>query len=284
MDELATMTTWYDALAWCKRTGVPHVLCTLVSSAGSTPREPGAGMLVTHDQIIDTLGGGQFEHQLIALARKQLVTGDAHMQLERFPLGVRSGQCCGGHVSVLVTTDPGATSRLALFGAGHVATALERLLAPLDWRIDWYDSRPLPGHVGSSPRTRCHFEHDTLATAECLQPGTHALVMTHDHHEDEALIQRLATHGTLASVGMIGSATKWARFRHRLLAGGTTEQQLNQVRCPIGLPGIGGKRPHEIAIAVAAELLTLAPVASPSVLRGLDGPALTHIEQITEPS
>ncbi len=56
-------------------------------------------------------------------------------------------------------------------------------------------------------------------------------------------------------MGLIGSATKWATFRHRLQERGYTETELAHITCPIGIPGIEGKQPEVIAIAVAAQLL-----------------------------
>lgn len=61
--------------------------------------------------------------------------------------------------------------------------------------------------------------------------------------------------GGFASIGLIGSDTKWARFRHRLARDGFRNEDIAAVICPIGIPGVGGKRPAEIAISVAARLL-----------------------------
>ncbi|HSH47647.1 MAG TPA: XdhC family protein, partial [Halomonas sp.] len=109
----------------------------------------------------------------------------------------------------------------------------------------------------------------------------HVLVMTHDHGLDRALLDALLKRSDLASLGVIGSDSKWASFRRRLKDAGHGDAQLARVRCPIGVPGARGKRPCEIALAVAAELLTLkvtltgpAPAANrrgldPALLRGL---------------
>ena len=59
----------------------------------------------------------------------------------------------------------------------------------------------------------------------------------------------------LPFLGLIGSRTKWATFRRRLEARGFTPAELDAVVCPIGLPGIAGKEPEVIAVAVAAQLL-----------------------------
>jgi xanthine dehydrogenase accessory factor len=72
-----------------------------------------------------------------------------------------------------------------------------------------------------------------------------------------ACLVRQRTRGDLPYVGLIGSKTKWASFRSRLVARGFSGVELEHVTCPIGIPGITDKRPEAIAIAVAAQLLLL---------------------------
>ncbi|HKC27472.1 MAG TPA: XdhC family protein, partial [Jatrophihabitans sp.] len=89
-----------------------------------------------------------------------------------------------------------------------------------------------------------------------LPHGTHVLIMTHDHAEDAALCDALLRHGEFGSIGLIGSSTKWSRFRRRLSdEGGHDEQTLNRIKTPIGLADISGKDPATIAVSVAADLL-----------------------------
>ncbi|WP_251976395.1 xanthine dehydrogenase accessory protein XdhC [Salinicola avicenniae] len=265
MSANATGETWHAALHRLQQAGEPHALATVVGAAGSTPREPGARLVITRTTVADTLGGGHFEQQIIDLARERL-TGEpiaAGVQLEAFPLGGRSGQCCGGFVHVLLEVFPGAEQRLALFGAGHVGQALVALLRPLPWRIDWFDTRDeafasaeaLPERI--RPR-RWRHDADSLAdTIAAVAPGSHVCVMTHDHAQDRDLIAALIARDDLASLGLIGSDSKWASFRRRLRETGASEPALARVRCPIGIAGAHGKRPQEIAISVAAELFTL---------------------------
>jgi xanthine dehydrogenase accessory factor len=87
--------------------------------------------------------------------------------------------------------------------------------------------------------------------------GTHVLVMTHDHAEDFALCDAALRCAHLGSVGLIGSAAKWARFRAGLAVEGHDEATIARIRCPIGLPGLPGKEPAAIAVSVAAELVGL---------------------------
>ena len=92
-----------------------------------------------------------------------------------------------------------------------------------------------------------------------LASGSRVLIMSFSHAEDLdiviACLQRLRLRNDLPYVGLIGSKTKWATFRHRLEARGFTGAEMDRVTCPIGVPGIGGKEPEVIAVAVAAQLL-----------------------------
>jgi xanthine dehydrogenase accessory factor len=96
-----------------------------------------------------------------------------------------------------------------------------------------------------------------------LAPGSQVLIMSFSHAEDlevvAACLRRQRLHNDLAFVGLIGSATKWATFKHRLEARGFEAAELDRITCPIGLPGIAGKEPEVIAVAVAAQLLQSRP-------------------------
>jgi xanthine dehydrogenase accessory factor len=81
------------------------------------------------------------------------------------------------------------------------------------------------------------------------------LVMTHDHAEDFALCDEALRSTHVASIGLIGSAAKWARFRKGLLVEGHDEAVIGRIRCPIGDPAVTGKEPATIAVSVAADLL-----------------------------
>lgn len=274
--------SWHAALHRLQESAEPHALASVVGASGSTPREPGAKLVVTRDAVIDTLGGGHFEQQVIDTARRYLaapqVSSDTY--LEAFPLGGRSGQCCGGFVHVLLELFAGAESHLTLFGAGHVGQALVELLAPLPWRIDWFDSRPeaLPDGSDYPPRVRpaqLSPDAERIAHAVAAIPtGSHALVMTHDHAQDRELIAALLGRTDLASIGMIGSRSKWASFRSRLVASGHDSEALHRVRCPIGLGASASKRPREIAISVAAELLASQSEPNKPTQRGVAPAAL----------
>ena len=253
------MHDWRRALIDLEVAGVPHVLVTIVAAQGSTPRAAGTKMVVTAEGQADTIGGGTLERQAIDRARRLLAEGVAVPLLEKQILGIEQDQCCGGATTLLFEPLMVPTLRLALFGAGHVGRALVRLLVGTDIYVLWIDERPellnepLPG------RTPLRIVADPAAEAATLPAGMHVRVMTHSHSRDFEIIDALLARDDLASIGLIGSKSKWANFRSRLRKMGVAEDDLASVRCPIGLPGVGGKRPAEIAISVAAELLSLRP-------------------------
>jgi len=142
-----------------------------------------------------------------------------------------------------------------IWGAGHVGRALVGALSSLpDLAITWVDTGPerFPHTVASGVTTL------PAAAPARLVPhaprAAHHLVLTYSHALDLDLCHRLLGHG-FASAGLIGSATKWARFRSRLGALGHAPAQIARIRCPIGDPALG-KHPQAIAIGVAASLLS----------------------------
>ncbi|MYZ49759.1 xanthine dehydrogenase accessory protein XdhC [Propylenella binzhouense] len=158
-----------------------------------------------------------------------------------------------GRLTIAERMNP-ARATLFLFGAGHVGSAVVRALAPLGLDITWIDGRT--GQAGAVPAEVRLWElaMPELAVEEA-PPGAWYLVMTHSHGLDEAVCEAVLKRGDFAYLGLIGSATKRARFLARLQAAGVPDARLARLTCPIGLPAIAGKDPAVIAAAVAADLL-----------------------------
>lgn len=259
---------------------------------GSAPREAGAAMLVWAGGQEGTIGGGALEFQAADRARRLLARGGGS-EILRQPLGPGLGQCCGGAVTLVFETwdaarlaeaerapvylrraegegaapeqpvpmrlqdgwlaEPVDAERVAVLihGAGHVGRALARVLAPLpDLAVTLCDDRPaqltdLPPGVDALP--------DPRAAIAGAPPEARHYIMTHDHGLDLALCD-LVLHRGFAGCGLIGSATKWARFRKRLRALGHDDRAIARIDCPIGDPSLG-RDPQAIAISVAARLL-----------------------------
>lgn len=151
---------------------------------------------------------------------------------------------------------------LWLYGAGHVGRAIAAVMAPLpDWSITWVDTAPdrFPDQIPEGVRL---VPAPDPARATALAPDTaHHLILTYSHALDLALVAAVLSRPH-ASIGLIGSRTKWTRFRRRLLELGHPIEAIDRVRCPIGDPALG-KHPHAIALGVARELLTLAQKKRP---------------------
>nr|WP_294975075.1 xanthine dehydrogenase accessory protein XdhC [uncultured Pseudomonas sp.] len=248
-------TTWMDAIARLRDSAEPYVLVTVVGVQGSTPRESGSKMLVTAETTVDTIGGGHLEFAAIEHARKLLLAGQDAQALEHFPLGPRLGQCCGGRASLLFECFAARGPQVLLFGAGHVGRALAPLLAGLPLRLEWVDSRAaqFPQTVPEGVRMRLLDEpEDAVSEAP---PGSYFLVMTHNHPLDYALAEAVLKRGDAGFLGMIGSRTKAQRFRMRLEQHGYPAEAIAQLHCPIGLAEVPGKRPLEVAISIAAQVI-----------------------------
>ena len=259
------------------------VLVSVDATQGSAPREAGAWMAVFARDVAGTIGGGHLEFEAIAEARRRLVSRALSEPLRQYSLGPSLGQCCGGTVrlrferiaaadiAALETRLAPRLAPLALFGGGHVGKALVDVLSALPFAITWVDSRDeiFPQQVPAN--VQCEHSDPVHAAVADLAPGSRVLIMSFSHAEDldivAACLQRLRAGPPggpapdLPYIGLIGSKTKWATFRHRLEQRGFSAGELARVTCPIGLPGIAGKEPEVIAVSVAAQILQLAPPA-----------------------
>ncbi|HZY20020.1 MAG TPA: xanthine dehydrogenase accessory protein XdhC [Ramlibacter sp.] len=247
------------------------VLVTVTSVEGSGPREPGAWMLVADDAVDGTVGGGRLEFDAIAAARAMLAQGVTVPATRRYALGPSLGQCCGGVVHLgfepVVPGDlPLLRQRLAprgrpvaLFGGGHVGAAIVRVCDGLPFELTWIDSRDGIFPAEAPANVRCEHSDPVQDAVRDLAAGSLVLIMSFSHAEDldvlAACLQRRRERDDLPFLGLIGSRTKWATFRHRLEHRGWSAAELDRVHCPIGVPGIAGKQPAVIAVAAVAQLL-----------------------------
>jgi xanthine dehydrogenase accessory factor len=256
-----------QAARWCEKQR-PAVVVELRSVQGSVPREAGTRMLVAQDEVIGTIGGGHLEWMAMHTARELLAGRTPWPAPVRVALGPSLGQCCGGAVDLAYeplnedalrrwpVTPP--ASHLVLYGAGHVAQALIQILRGVDVSVDWVDSRDgAHGSWPDFPGLRCIVTDDPAYEAHHAPAGAHHLVMTHSHAQDFDIVLALLRRADTGMVGLIGSKTKRMQFEHRLLARGLSEGRVAQLVCPVGVAGVHSKAPAAVAVAVAAQLLSL---------------------------
>lgn len=298
-----------DGLARAIAAHGPVVRVVVAEVQGSAPREAGASMLVWDDGQTGTIGGGAMEFQATQVARAMLASGETR-RFARAILGPDMGQCCGGAVALIYekfetvpavgavfarAVEEGATAPDAIapgprldngwfsepvgpapvpvwiWGAGHVGRALAGVLAPLPrLAVTLVDTAPerLPDPVPAGVGTRV--EPEIARAVRDAPADARHFILTYSHDLDFALCDALLAHG-FAGAGLIGSATKWARFRARLVQMGHARAAIDRIRCPIGTPALG-KDPGILAVGVAhALLMDMAGTEAISPVAGREG-------------
>lgn len=231
------------------------VMVTVIRAKGSTPRNAGARMIwLPEAGFVGTVGGGQFEHLVLADARRCYESRSC--TVHSYTLGADADQCCGGVMEVFFEFH-GPSRRVVLFGAGHVSEKVASMLrdAPLelvvvDDRPDWNSAERFPG------ASRVLDWDVGLREASAYPHATLAVVMTCSHDRDFELARALLIDEARrpAFVGLIGSRSKRACFLSRLAGAGVTEGAIEHLRCPVGL-GDMGKEPSLVAVSITGQLL-----------------------------
>lgn len=242
--------------------GASVILATVVTRHGSAPATPGQKLALIAEgsdrTALGSVGGGAVERAVLIAMEQALDAGEAAPKLSNYRLGPALGMCCGGSVDVLV--EPLAVAHHVLIvGAGHVGAQTAPLLATLGFAVVLCDAREAavdPARLPAKGARLIHADHDDPEVVAALPSQLSravALVMTHDHQLDQAVIEWALARG-FGFVGGVGSRAKAVRTRARLSAKGAPEADIERFRMPVGLD-IGARSPAEIAVSIAAELV-----------------------------
>jgi xanthine dehydrogenase accessory factor len=233
------------------------IMVTLTSVRGSAPQNPGAKIIVTKDGLhAGTVGGGKVEAACIKKAQSILdLNTNVIPEYVSWNLQKDIGMSCGGEASFLFECFHHTHWPIVIFGAGHVAQALTRVLTKLNCHVTCIDHRtewtsklesvkaihhPSPREVVKEFSTRSYF-----------------LSMTMGHAHDVPILLEIFKHAPdCPYVGVIGSEVKGIKIKKELKEMGVTESFLEKLRVPIGLP-LGSNDPEEMAISIAAELIQI---------------------------
>jgi xanthine dehydrogenase accessory factor len=248
---------WFEAVQHCEQSGEAYVIATVLGAAGSIPRDQGSKMVITANHEFDTLGGGHLEFKVMEKARDLIADNEAGNTIEHFPLGASLGQCCGGSVTVLFESFIQQGMHLTVFGAGHVAKSLIKILGDLPGQVNWVDNRDnmFPEADDIPTNVTTHLMEYPTDIIKTLPVNSQILVLTHNHQLDYELVETALKRGDLSFIGCIGSETKAQRFQMRLQHKGFTEEQIEQMICPVGELDIPGKLPMQVAVSMAAQLI-----------------------------
>jgi xanthine dehydrogenase accessory factor len=276
---------WFDAVQSLQHRGNAYALVTVLGCTGSTPRDHSSKMVITAESTFDTIGGGHLEYLVMQKSRDIIAsnsgTAKAEQEVHHFPLGASLGQCCGGSATVLIETFAACQFHIGIFGAGHVAKSIVTILAGLNCKVSWIDSRADEFPTEIPDNVNKIIAPNPIDELEDLPAASDVLILTHNHQLDfelclTALKRNRNPLNQLRSIGLIGSQTKALRFQKRLsdrlqslFQGVVKEPDLgmiqtcvNTIRCPVGLSSIPGKLPMEVAVSIVGELIAIEHAAS----------------------
>lgn len=245
----------YEEMVRLTRQGEPFALATVVAHGGSSPRKPGAKMLVRGDgSILGSVGGGRVEQETIEAALAALAE-DRVYSLE-FALTEENGYACGGSMSVFVEPQ-GRRPLLVMFGAGHVGRAVTALAHGCGFRVTVVDERPdctvaalLPG----ADAIICAPVAEAFGRLK-LDQKSFVVIATPGHlHDFDAVRGCLATGAGF--IGLLGSRRKRETLLTMLSDEGYDAAQRDRIVSPVGLD-IGAESPEEIAVSIVGQLIAL---------------------------
>lgn len=243
----------------CLKEYVPVSLATVVSVGGSSPVRPGAKMIVYQDgSIKGTVGGGVLEARVIKEAKQALEKGapryaEYHLDQDN---AAGLGMACGGNVTVFI--EPWVSGpELVIAGAGHIAQHLAHFARMLDFQVVVIDDREefaCRDNFPDANEIMINKIDDALANFDIL-PHHYVVIVTRGHQFDESALEQVV-YSQAAYLGMIGSRKKVKQAFDNLKNKGIPEDRLQKVYAPIGL-NLGGERPSEIALSIAAQLVEI---------------------------
>jgi xanthine dehydrogenase accessory factor len=241
--ENVTAAAWIPELLSLYDERVPCVLATAITGEGAAQK-----LLVSAQKCRAYEASSSGIQETVANAARQMLAEHAS-GAKRLRLKAPE------HVSLLLEPVMSSSFNLALFGAGHVGSAVVATMAGLDCNVRWIDSRRdiFPDKVPAN--VTCLESESPQREVAAMAANAFYLVMTHSHPLDFEICSQILARGDFAYCGLIGSVSKRRRFEKLMRKQGMPDAVLNRLTCPIGIPGIDSKKPEAIAIAIAAELL-----------------------------
>jgi xanthine dehydrogenase accessory factor len=244
----------FEEITLVKKSGIRAVLSTVIESMGSAPGKPGARMIVKADgSTVGTIGGGAVEKKITEEALGTIQREETkviHYKLEDL------GMACGGGMSIFLEPLISAPD-LIIFGAGHIGSALSRIGSLLGFTTTVVDSREEFANSERLPWADRVVAGGYQKALEQLSftDSSYLVILTHRHANDFEILE-YCVKKPFYYLGMIGSRKKVATAFEKLREKGIGEESINRIHAPIGI-AIGAETPEEIAVAIAAQLITV---------------------------
>lgn len=241
-----------------KESNKPFAVVTLVGHKGSVPQVLGARLIVDESgYIAGTVGGGKLENAAIEKAQEYLQKNEDQSHFQEWNLQTDIGMSCGGVAQLFFEIHhPKKKWSVVIFGAGHVAQELIRVLLRLECHVTCIDCREewlgkLPQHPQLEKVFQGHMpDHVQHLTSDC-----YVVIATMGHSTDLPILQNIFSQNLqLPYLGVIGSDVKAQKLRQNILDSHFTIKQADSFFCPMG-EDIGNNTPPEMAISIASQLL-----------------------------
>ena len=252
------MENLFENILHLHKTGQPAALVIITKTQGSTPRKPGAKMIVLKDgKTIGTMGGGDLEKRVIDEAIAAINTGEP--RITSFTLDIEKGKLdmmCGGELDVYI--DPILPkAKLIIFGAGHITRALVPLMQMAGFQVSVVDDSPdlLQKDKFPSVEDLSLKDMEEAAKEICSDLHTYIVLLSRGFSRDKAILGQLIQKD-FKYVGMIGSQRKIQTMKEDFQKQGIPKEAFAKLFAPIGLD-IGAETPEEIAISIAAEIIAV---------------------------
>lgn len=243
-----------DCLRWAEqlhRDHVPHVQAVVVTADAGAGLVPGTRLLMTAEGLqTGTLGADHLNERATTVAVEMLASDGS---LKRSSLV--EWHVDGKKVRLYFEGAHHRPWRIVIFGAGHVAQALIRLLLTIDCHVTCIDTREeWLGHLPTSPRLTRTCAASLQGEVAKLPSDAFVLLMTPGYGTDIPILLEIARTRTFPFLGSIGSKTKAAQMRADIARAGLSEEVQRSLCCPLGLD-MGSNDPAEIAVSMTAQLI-----------------------------
>ncbi|UCD71351.1 MAG: XdhC family protein [Syntrophobacterales bacterium] len=252
------MKDFFRKLADIEKEGRRAALAIVVSTKGSTPRKAGTKMIIMEDgSTFGTLGGGGLEKKVIEESLEALKGGEA--RLTSFNLDGTKGNLdmmCGGEIEIYIEPIH-QPEKLIIFGAGHITKALAPLMQSVGFRLTVVEDNPEVLGEDQLADMEGLISENMESYAERLPPesNTYIVLLTRGFSTDRAILEHLIGKD-FRYVGMIGSRKKIRTIKEELISKGIEKEYFSKLYAPIGLD-IGAETPEEIALSIAAEIISV---------------------------
>ena len=240
-----------------KSNGAAFVVVTLVNSKGSAPQEVGARMIVTSSGYFSgTVGGGKLEMAAIQKAQEYLSSKQFGSHFVEWNLQTDIKMSCGGVVGLFFEIhNPETSWNIIIFGAGHVAQELVRVLLRLECHVTCVDTREeWLSKLPHDDNLKTELSQNLPEYISKLSEESFVILATMGHATDLPILEEILKTKSFSYVGVLGSDIKAKKIRAQLTDLKFSAEKIQSFFCPIG-ETFGNNTPSEIAISVTSQLL-----------------------------